>query len=120
MGGYVSKQVAWNELLSIMVTLAKVSKSLFLIASCISCIRLGTVSLALDANRVDVATVVCMPDVLETSFFAALTTRITARMFGQWLAGATSNALLSEPSAAEPCSQPTYPPKRLRHAEPEP
>jgi hypothetical protein len=48
-----------------------------------------------------------MPVVLLTPFFAALTTRIRARMFGQWDGGATSYATLSEPSAALPISQPT-------------
>jgi hypothetical protein len=85
-----------------------------------SFMRRGTVSLAREAKSDEVATVVCMPEVDETSFFAALATRITARMLGQWDAGATWKATESEPSVAEPCSQPAYPPKRERHAEPEP
>ena len=120
MGGKVSRHVAWKELLSIMVTLPNASKSLFWIASCISFMRRGTVSVALDWKRLDVATVVCIPVVLDTPFLAALTTKMTARMLGQWLAGATWKATLSLPSEAEPCSQPTYPPKSDRHAEPEP
>lgn len=51
---------------------------------------------------------------------AADTTRMTARMVGQCAASATCTARESEPSAALPISQATYPPKRERHAEPDP
>ena len=120
MGGKVSRHVAWKLLESIIVTFPKVSKSFALIAAIISFILLGTVSEALLAKRDEVATVVCMPEVEDTSFFAADATRITARILGQWDAGATWKATESLPSAAEPCSQPAYPPKSERHAEPEP
>lgn len=71
-------------------------------------------------KSVEEATVCCMPDVLLTSFFSAEATRMTARMLGQWDAGATSTAKLSLPSAKVPDSQATYPPKRERQAEPDP
>jgi hypothetical protein len=45
--------------------------------------RLGTVSLARDGKSEDVATVVCMPVVELTPFFAADTTRMRARIEGQ-------------------------------------
>lgn len=61
-----------------------------------------------------------MPEVLLTPFFSAETTRMSARMVGQWDAGATSTATLSEPSGFAPICHATYPPNRDRHALPLP
>lgn len=116
----MSRQVAWKELLSRMVMRAKVGKSRFWMAVSMSRIRAGTTVLARVANRLDVCTVVCIPDVLLTSFFAALATRIMASISGQCDRGATSRAALSSPSPWLPASHATYPPSRLRHADPDP
>ena len=70
--------------------------------------------------RALVSTVACMPVVLEVAFLLALTTRIKISMSGQWLAGATSEAMLSDPSGSTPMVQRTKPPYMLRHALPEP
>lgn len=120
MGGSVSWQVAWKELLSRMVICAKAAKSRLWIAASISRMRAGTTVLARVVNRVDVFTVVCMPDVLLTSFFAALATRIKACICGQCDRAATARAALSSPSSRVPASHATYPPSRLRHADPDP
>lgn len=116
----MSRQVAWKELLSRMVMWAKEGKSRAWIAASMSRMRAGTTVLARVVNRLDVATVVCMPAVLLTPFFSALATRMRARISGQWDSGATSRAALSSPSSRVPASHATYPPNRLRQADPEP
>lgn len=61
-----------------------------------------------------------MPEVELVPFLSSETTQMRACISGQCDWGATSTASESLPSAAEPISQATNPPKRDRHAEPEP
>lgn len=69
----MSRHVAWNWLLSRMVSSAKLGKSLSSIALSMSSQRFGTTTSARNFNRSLVFTVVCIPFVDEVSFLWSLT-----------------------------------------------
>lgn len=116
----MSRQTAWNWFESCIVSCAKVSKSFFRMASEISSILFGTTAEMRCWSKGEVSTVRCIPLVEDVPFLSSDTTQMSACISGQCSRGATWTAYESSPVAREPISQATNPPKRERHAEPEP
>ena len=85
----ILRQLDIVSLLTIMVSLPNVWKSLCKMASSICFILSGTTVSALCPMRELVSTVVCIPDVLLTAFFSPHTTNTKTSSCGQWDTGAT-------------------------------
>lgn len=119
MGGWVSRQTAWNWFESTMVMFANVAKSLAWMAFSMASIRPGTIR-SRSCRSGEVCTVRCMPAVDDVPFFLSDTTQIRACISGQCDCGATSTASESVPLASVPSRQATKPPKSDRQAEPDP